>query len=270
MLVLGATLAWLKWHENDLVFATTLSHSRTSGQLPADAETLTIRGAAGSSLAAIILRADPLHDSGFWVLHLHGNADSAFSDVQLRHCQSLRTLGLNVLSIDYRGFGLSPGVASETHIDEDAEAAYQELIRRDIAPKRIILWGHSLGSGPAVFLATKYPAAALALFGAFTSVPDAAADAYPYLPVKWLVGIHFDSLKRMPDIHMPVVIAHSVSDTLIPFHHAERLFSAANEPKQFLTLWGPSTDGFGGHVDALYDNLDVLASALATLIGAPL
>jgi fermentation-respiration switch protein FrsA (DUF1100 family) len=270
ILALGATLAWLKWHENELVFGTARSYSHTSGQLPANAEKLTIRGTAGSLLAAIILPADPLHNSGFWVLHLHGNADSAFSAVQLRHCQSLRTLGLNVLSFDYRGFGLSPGVASETNINEDAEAAYQELIRRGIPPKQIILWGHSLGSGPAVFLATRHVAAALVLFGAFTSVPDAAADTYPHLPVRWLVGVHFDSLRRMPDVHIPVVIAHSVSDTLIALHHSERLFAAANEPKRFLILEGPSTDGFGGHVDALYDNLGLLASPLATLINAPL
>jgi hypothetical protein len=38
--------------------------------------------------------------------------------------------------------------------------------------------GHSLGSGPAVLLATRHKAAALVLFGAFTSIPDAAAERY--------------------------------------------------------------------------------------------
>jgi uncharacterized protein len=156
---------------------------------------------------------------------------------------------------------------------EDAEAAYQELIRRGIRPARIILWGHSLGSGPAVVLATEHVAAALVLFGAFTSVPDAAADTYPHLPVRWIVGIHFDSLRRMRDVHIPMVIAHSVSDILIPYHHAQRLFSAANEPKRFVALNVTPADGFGGHVDALYDNLALLALLalqLVTLIGAPL
>ncbi len=270
VLIIGIILGWLKWHENDLVFETELSHVRSYGQLPTNPERLAIPEAVGSSLAAIILRADALHDSGFWVLHLHGNADSAFSAVQLRHCRNLQSLGLNVLSFDYRGFGLSPGVASETHMDEDAEAAYQELIRRGIRPARIILWGHSLGSGPAVLLATQHVAAALVLFSAFTSVPDAAADTYPHLPVRWIVGIHFDSLKRMPDVHIPVVIAHSVSDMLIPDHHAQRLFSAANDPKRLLPLNDTPADGFGGHVDALYDNLGLLASQLASLIGASL
>ena len=147
LLVLGATLGWLKWHEDELVLRTAESHPFSYGELPANAERLAIPEPSGSSLAAVILYADPSHDSGFWVLHLHGNAASAFSAHQLRHSSNLRSVGLNVLSFDYRGFGLSPGVASETHMNEDAEAAYQELIRRGIQPRRIILWGHSLGTG---------------------------------------------------------------------------------------------------------------------------
>ena len=61
----------------------------------------------------------------------------------------------------------------------DADAAYQDLLRRGIPANRIILLGHSLGSGPAVWLATRHAAAALVLFGAFTSIPDAAAYRYP-------------------------------------------------------------------------------------------
>jgi uncharacterized protein len=269
LLVLGSILGWLKWHEDELVFATALSHARTNGQIPAGAEKISIPEAAGTPLAAVIFRAETSHDSGFWVLHFHGNAESAFSDTQLRHCKNLTSLGLNVLGLDYRGFGLSPGVASEAHMDEDAEAAYAELRRRGIPSDHIILWGHSLGSGPAVFLANERPAAALVLFGAFTSLPDAAAATYPYLPVRWLVRVQFNSLKLMPALHTPVLIAHTTDDTLIPIQEGERLYAAANEPKRLLILNGPFTDGFGGHVDGLYDRLDLLAPELAGLVGAP-
>src|SRR5580658_7168126 len=232
----GGALLYLKLHESELVFRTALSHQRATGQLPPEAERLAIREAGGSELAAVILRPERAHDSGYWVLHLHGNADSAFSAEQLSHCESLRRLGFSVLSFDYRGLGLSAGVASEAHMDQDAEAAFAELTNRGVSPTHVIIWGHSLGSGPAVLLASEHPVAALVLFCAFTSIPDAAQDTYPYLPVRWMVSIHFNSLKLMPDIHVPVVIAHSVDDTLIPFHHAQRLFAAANEPKRFLSL----------------------------------
>lgn len=265
VLGIGATLGWLRWHEDELVFETALSRARADAPLPPYAQRLTIAGPAGSTLAALLFTADPLHDSGYWVLHLHGNAESAFSAVQVRHGKQLRALGLNVLSFDYRGFGHSSGVASEQHIYEDAESAYEALIRRGISPARIIIWGHSLGSAPAVELATRRPAAMLVLFGAFTSIPDAAAATYPYLPVRWVVGIHMDSLQRIRNVHIPVIVAHSVHDTLIPFQEGERLYTAANPPKRFLALTGPSSDRYGGHVDALYDHLELLAPQLTAL-----
>lgn len=265
VLGMAATLGWLRWHEDALVFETALSHSRPDARLPVYAHRLTIAGQAGSSLAALVFTADPLHDSGYWVLHMHGNAESAFSAVQVRHCEQLRASGLSVLSFDYRGFGHSPGVASEEHMYEDAESAYQALIQRGISPAHIILWGHSLGSAPAVALATRRPAAALVLFGAFTSIPDVAAATYPYIPVRWVAGIHMDSLKLIPNVHIPVIIVHSVHDTLVPYQEGLRLYAAANQPKHFLSLATPSTDGFGGHVDGLYDHMELLAPQLAAL-----
>lgn len=267
VLALSIVLGWLKWHENELVFESEVSRTEVSGRIPAGAERVIIPGVAGAALAAVVLRADPSHDSGLWVLHLHGNAVSAFSSQQLEHVRRLAGSGLNVLSFDYRGYGLTPGVATEAHMDEDAEAAYTELRRRGIAAERIIVWGHSLGSGPAVNLAAKHVAAALVLFGAFTSVPDAAADTYPYLPIRWLASVHFDSLSLIRTLHMPILIAHSMGDTIIPYHQGEQLFAAAHEPKRFLALSPPYPDGFGGHVDGLYDHLELLIPPLEALTG---
>jgi pimeloyl-ACP methyl ester carboxylesterase len=215
-------------------------------------------------------RPDAAHDSAFWILLLHGNAGSAFSSEQLRHCESLRELGFSVLGFDYRGFGMSAGVASEAHMEQDADAAFQALIERDIPPSHIILWGHSLGSGPAVVLASDHAVAALVLFGAFTSIPDAAQDTYPYLPVKWIAGIRFASIGRIARVHVPALITHSAGDTVIPFHHAQRLFAAANEPKRLLVLDGVYSEGFGGHIAALYEHRELLAPALSALIGPQL
>ena len=270
LLALGSTLLYLKLHESQLVFRVAASHAHMSDQLPAASERLVIHGPGGFELSGVILRSHADNDTGLWIVHLHGNAVSAFSAGQLRHCESLRQTGFNVLSFDYRGFGMSPGDASEAHMDQDAEAAFAALIGRGIPPSRIIVWGHSLGSGPAVVLASKHAIAALVLFGAFTSMPDEAQYTYPHLPVRWLVGIQFASIDLIGQVHVPVLIAHSVTDTVVPFQHAQRLFAAANEPKRLLVLDGTYSDGFGGHVDALYDRLDLLIPALSALIDQPL
>jgi fermentation-respiration switch protein FrsA (DUF1100 family) len=268
VLVMALAMVWLKGHEDELVFAAERSRQHILSALPADAERVAVPVPNGAELAGLVFRADAGADNTFWVLQLHGNADSAFSPWQVRHCEALRRSGFNVLEIDYRGFGSTPGRPSEAGMYEDSEAAYQELLRRGVPPNRIIVLGHSLGSGPAVLLATRHKAAALVLFGAFTSVPDAAAERYPYLPVRLAVAVQFNSLARIGDVHMPVVIAHTRGDTLIPYSHALKLFAAANEPKRLITFDSATNDGFGGHVDALYEHVDLLWSTLAELVPA--
>ncbi|MGC1387526.1 MAG: alpha/beta fold hydrolase [Steroidobacteraceae bacterium] len=239
-----------------VVLAAERSRLYVTKELPADAERVSIPVAAGARLSGLVFHPAAASDTGYWMLQLHGNGDSAFSPWQLRHCQALRREGFAVMDIDYRGFGMTPGIASEAGMYEDAEAAYKALVRRGVPPSRIILLGHSLGSGPA----------ALVLFGAFTSIPDAAADRYPLLPVRYAASIQFDSLARISDVHMPVIVTHSRSDTLVPYSHALRLFAQANEPKLLITFESPANDGFGGHVDTLFEHLDELKSALAGML----
>ncbi len=221
VLTVALALVWLKAHEDELVFAAARSRQHLLTTWPADAERVSIREPGGAELAGLVFHADGGGDA-FWVLQLHGNADSAFSPWQVRHCEALRQSGFNVLEIDYRGFGATPGQPSEAAMYDDAEAAYQALLQRGVAAERIILLGHSLGSGPA----------------------------------------------RIGGVHMPVIIVHSRADTLIPYSHALKLFAAANEPKQLVSLDAPTHDGFGGHVDALYEHVDVLQAALAGLVPA--
>jgi hypothetical protein len=110
------------------------------------------------------------------------------------------------------------------------------------------------------------PGTALVLFGAFTSIPGAAADKYPWLPVRYVASVQFDLLDKIHDVHMPVIMTHSRADTLISCSHALSLFAAANEPKRLITFDAPAEDGFGGHVDTLFEHLDDLKAALAEVL----
>jgi fermentation-respiration switch protein FrsA (DUF1100 family) len=82
--------------------------------------------------------------------------------------------------------------------------------------------------------------------------------------------VQFDSLSRMSSVHIPVVIAHSRADTTIPYAHALKLYAAAREPKRLLIFDVPSNDGFGGHVDTLFDNVRSLETALSAVLPEPL
>ncbi len=79
----------------------------------------------------------------------------------------------------------------------------------------------------------------------FTSVPDVGQRLYPWLPVRWLMRNRFDSLAKIGKCRRPVFIGHGTTDDLIPFVLGERLFAAANAPKQFFRIEA------GGHNDPL-------------------
>jgi hypothetical protein len=71
-----------------------------------------------------------------------------------------------------------------------------------------------------------------------------AAQAYPFLPVRQLTRIQYNTLARLPEIKAPVLIVHSPNDEVIPYSHSQKLLAAANEPKEFLQLNGGHNDGF--------------------------
>ena len=178
------------------------------------------------------------HDDAFaTLLFFHGNAGNISG--RIGTIQSLRRLGVNIFILDYRGYGRSSGTPSEEGLYLDAEAAWHHLVRdRSIAPSDIVIHGRSLGGGPAAWLGERVRCAALILESTFTSIPDAAAHHYPYLPVRLLSKIDFDTLTRVPRCRCPVLVMHSKDDDVVPFGQGERLFQAASEPKKFVELSG--------------------------------
>ncbi len=178
----------------------------------------------------------PAPDSPGALLYLHGNAGNLShrgpTVVRLRD-----TLGLSVLIIDYPGFGKSTGTPTEAGCYRAADAAYDWLTNeRKIDPRQIVLFGKSLGGGVATYLASRKEHRALALVKTYTSLPDVGSTIYPWLPVRLLMRNRFDSLSRIAACHRPVIVAHGTTDELIPFALGQRLYEAANEPKEFLAM----------------------------------
>ncbi len=177
------------------------------------------------------------------VLFFHGNA-STIADLQ-PFMLLFQRLGLSVLAFDYRGYGQSEGQPTEAGTEADAEAAWRWLTEvRNIPAERLIYYGHSLGGGVATGLAARHPPGYLILEGTFTSIPDAAADHYPYLPVHWLARTYFDNFKRIQSLRLPVMVIHSPDDETIDYQHGRKLFAAAREPKWFVKSKGRHNEGF--------------------------
>jgi len=205
-----------------------------------DFEPLILTTRDDEQLDAWFIPADPKRGV---VLFCHGNAGNISH--RLDSIRQFHELGLSVLIFDYRGYGQSSGKPTEKGTYRDADAAWHYLVeQRGIPPAHIILFGRSLGAPIAADLATRQTAAAVILESAFTSVPDVAARFYPWLPVRWLSRYQYNTEKKLANIHSPVMIVHSRDDEIIEYANGERLFEAANEPKQFLELRGGHNDGF--------------------------
>lgn len=206
-------------------------------------ERVTITTEDGEKLAAWWVPAPSSTPARGTVLLFHGNAGNIAHRID--YARMFYDMGMATLLVDYRGYGESTGTPSEQGTYRDAAASWAWLTKtRGIRPADIVLFGESLGGGVATWLAVNEKPRAVVLASTFTSVPDLGAAVYPWLPVRWLSRIHYDNLARLPEITVPLLVAHSPGDDIIPYAHGQRLFSAANAPKAFLELAGGHNDGF--------------------------
>jgi fermentation-respiration switch protein FrsA (DUF1100 family) len=172
------------------------------------------------------------------VLFTHGNGGNLTTR---RHVIELfrDRMQATVLVFDYRGYGRSGGSPTEAGVLEDARAARRWLAARTgVREGDIVLAGHSLGGGVAVDLAATDGARALVLEGTFTNLPDVAASFVPLLPVRAVMQTRLNSVAKIAAYRGPLLQVHGDADEIVPYRLGRKLFGAANEPKQFVTIPG--------------------------------
>ena len=177
------------------------------------------------------------------LLFFHGNAGNISH--RLDSLRIFNQLGLSTLIFDYRGYGRSEGKVSEAGLYRDAEAAWHHLTEERHTPAaEIVLFGRSMGAAVAASLAGRHRPGALIVESGFVSVPEMAADLYPWFPARRLARIEFPTGDYLKSVSCPVLVVHSRDDEIIPFAHGQSLYDMAREPKQFLELRGGHNDGF--------------------------
>ena len=177
------------------------------------------------------------------LLFFHGNAGNISH--RLDSLAIFNRLGLASLIIDYRGYGESEGRVSEKGTYLDAEAAWRYLTEtKQTPPENIIIFGRSLGGAIGAHLAALPPPGGLIVESAFTSVPDMAAQLYPFLPVRLLSRFQYNTKEALQSCSCPVLIIHSPDDEIMPYSLGEKVYEAANEPKHFIKMKGSHNYGF--------------------------
>jgi uncharacterized protein len=174
------------------------------------------------------------------LLYYHGTFRNLYQNIH--KINALREAGFAVLAVDYRGWGQSSAIIpSEQSILQDAQLAFDELRRREVRPSQRVVYGHSMGSGVAVDIAsrlqTKTDYGAIILESALTSFADVAVEA------SWLGRLvgglnneRFASIDKISQVKAPLLMLHGGLDTTVPPSLGNKLFAAANAPKQWLVI----------------------------------
>ena len=254
LLILGLPVGCnvLQHKERELVFRIEPGPASWYRGLPSDVQEFELKPASFKS-------GQSLH--GWWwpaakkdapaILYLHGVRWNLTG--QLFRIEQLHAQGYSVLAIDYRGFGQSRGdLPSESSVYEDARVAWERFQLLQPDPGKRLIYGHSLGGAVAIDLAAELgqqaaaeqrppPVRGLVIESTFTSLADvAAAVANTSLPVRWLLSQKFDSIDKIADIHMPLLVVHGLDDRYVPPRFSQQLFDAAQEPKHLLLVPGAS------------------------------
>ena len=195
----------------------------------------------------------PQSQSSPVILFCHGNGGNISHRLDLS--AMLLEAGAGVLLLDYRGYGQSDGRPGEENTYRDAQAAYHWLSAKGVAGTNIIAYGESLGGGVVSELARREPLGGLILQSTFTSMTDVGAELFPWLPVRLISTIKYNTRPKLSQLRLPVLILHSRQDELVAFHHAEENFAAANEPKFLREIKG-------GHNDGLWVSRPAMLTAL--------
>lgn len=231
-------LAW--FFQDQLIYHPSSSIYQTPADHGMDYEEVWLDTDDGERIHGWFVKADNPKGT---LLFFHGNAGNNADRVQ--SIEQFISIGVNVFIIDYRGYGKSSGSPSEEGLYEDARTAMRYLTdEREIPFFEIVIFGRSLGGAVAAWLAEQERAAGLILESSFTSLVDMGISAYPWLPVRWLLTDRYKTIDRMENLDLPVLIAHSPSDGVVPYEQGEQLYNAANQPKEWLEMQGDHGGGW--------------------------
>jgi pimeloyl-ACP methyl ester carboxylesterase len=238
-LLLGLAVIYLvlRWFEHCQVYQPDRQMETSGSELGRPFEEVHFQAADGVGLHGWFFPADTDSTRRHFVYLLcHGNAGNISH--RLDHCAALLETGAGVFIFDYRGYGRSQGRPGEEGTYLDAQAAHQWLRQTGFAATHIIALGESLGGGVASELALRESLGGLVLQSTYTSITELGAELFPWLPVRWITTIKYDTRSRLPRIEVPLLVMHSRTDGLIGFPHAEKNFAVANEPKMLWEIGG--------------------------------
>ncbi|MBM4195491.1 MAG: alpha/beta hydrolase [Gammaproteobacteria bacterium] len=218
--VYAALVGWLWWNQESLLFLPEPLPAAHDFRLPPDVYERRIP-VDGATLSALHLR---LPEPGAVVFYLHGNSGNLagwFSNHDF-----YREANVDLFMIDYRGYGKSTGSnSSEAQLLRDVRAAWAAMSAHYADTPKVI-FGRSLGSGPAAILAVDVQPSLTVLISPYCSLSEMARSAYPWAPSA-ILRYPLDTCAAAPGIDGPLLLVHGDGDSLIPPQQSRRILERA-------------------------------------------
>jgi pimeloyl-ACP methyl ester carboxylesterase len=238
--IIYALVVLLAWRFQDRI-----AFPGSGGPLPSpaavgipDGELITVTTEDGIELRGWYLPPNPAPPEGArapGLLWFYGNMETVGGLAPV--LREFRPPGIGMVVLDYRGYGQSGGTPTEKGIYRDAEAAWRFLMERpEIDSTRIAIYGRSVGSAVALYLATEHPARVVVLESAFTSGRDMADKHYAMLPSS-LLQLRLDNRERAARLTVPLLVFHGTDDWIAPFEMGHAV-AKAGRAELFVPLNG--------------------------------
>lgn len=185
------------------------------------------------------------------LLYCHGNA----TDIGIMmgpFFEMSRILQVDVVGLEYAGYGTADGELNTGNVFGDIEAAYVHITNSGVPPSRIVAYGQSIGSAPSVYLASRYPVGGLILHSPLSSAlqvidPKPNGCCQPSCLLCCLDIFRNDW--RISSVTCPTFIMHGEMDGVVPIHSAKKLHSRC-KPSARRTPYFPQKAGHNDIVES--------------------
>jgi len=241
-----------------------LKHSPIHQQAREHAEVHLLNTSLGESIPIVWLRREgAVGTPSLVLLHCHGNATD-IGMMMAPYFEFTQQFGIEVVGVEYSGYGASTGRPSSRNTYADVEAAYDHVVASGVPYQRIIAYGQSVGSGPVCGLASKRQLGGIILHSPLMSgikVIDPDPDKCCRPSCLYHCFDFYPNDQRVKALQCPAFIIHGQLDEVVPFYHGQRLHQMT--PKQH--QW-PGYFPNAGHNDIVETNAEAYFAEVGTFL----
>ena len=193
------------------------------------------------------------------LVFFHGNAGNLKN--RIYKLNLIKDFDINFLIVAYRGFSGNKGKPTEEGLYEDAKYTLDWLRKQKISDDQIIIYGESLGTAISVEVAQNKKFAGIILESPFTSMVEAGKHYYFYLPVSLLLKDRYQTIDKLKNIKIPILVMHGKKDKIVPFIMGKKVYENANSPK--FSYFPDNDDHMMDYNEDLLKNLSIFFKAIS-------